>query len=67
MHAVRHPRPLQRFYRKQLRRKVRNIGRVAAAQKLLTQVYWMLRNHEPYDAMVRRLQAAEASSLESMA
>lgn len=62
MHAVRKPGPLQRFYRKQVRRKGKKIARVAAARKLLKQVYWVLKNHEPYDAMLRRLEAAGASS-----
>lgn len=59
LHAVRQPGPLQRFYRKQFRRKGKKIARVAAARKLLTHVYWVLRNQEPYDAMLRRLEPPE--------
>lgn len=62
MHAVRRPGPLQRFYRRQERRKGSKIARVAAARKLLIQIYWVLKNQEPYDAMVRRLETAEGSS-----
>jgi hypothetical protein len=35
---------------------------VAAARKLLTHLYWVLTNEEPYDAMIRRLEAAGTSS-----
>lgn len=67
IHTVRKPGPIQRFYRKQLRRKGRNVARVAAARKLLTHVYWVLKNREPYDAMVRRLEAAGTCSACDMA
>jgi transposase len=62
LHTVRQPGPIQRFYRKQLRRKGKPIARVAAARKLLTHLYWVLVNEEPYDEMVRRLEAAEMRS-----
>lgn len=36
LHAVRSPGPVQRFYRRQVKRKGRSVARVAAARKLLT-------------------------------
>jgi transposase len=54
--------PFARFYARQHRRKGPRIARVALARKLVTQVYWMLRNNEPYDALTRRLEAAGVSS-----
>jgi transposase len=62
LHAIRKPGPIRSFYRRQARRKGPKIARVAAARKLLTQIYWVWRNEEPYPAMVKRLQAAEVSS-----
>jgi transposase len=62
MHVARRPGPLHRFYERHRRRKGAKVARVALARKLLTQIYWMLRNGEPYDAMVRRLEATGVSS-----
>lgn len=62
MHTVRTPGPIQRFYRRQVRRKGKPVARVAAARKLLTQLYWVLNNQEAYPEMIRRLEAAEACS-----
>jgi len=45
--TIRQPGPIQRFYRRQARRKGPKIVRVAAARKLLTQVYSVWRNEEP--------------------
>jgi transposase len=62
MQVARRPGPLRRFYQRQQRRKGAKVARVALARKLLTQIYWMLRNGKPYDAMVRRLEATGVSS-----
>jgi transposase len=62
MQVARRPGPLRRFYERHRRRKGAKVARVALARKLLTQIYWMLRNGEPYDAMVRRLEATGVSS-----
>jgi transposase len=61
-HLARQAGPLRRFYERHRHRKGAKIARVALARKLLVQVYWMLRNEESYDAMVRRLQTAGVSS-----
>lgn len=67
LHTIRKPGPIQSFYRRQLRRKGRNIARVAATRKLLTHCFWVLRNQEPYGVMLRRLEAAGTSSQLHMA
>jgi hypothetical protein len=55
-------RPLSRFYRRQAARKGTKIVRVALARKLLTTVYWILREQQPFDVVVRQSQAAGVSS-----
>jgi transposase len=55
-------RPLSRFYRRQAARKGTKIARVALARKLLTTVYWILREQQPFDVVVRQSQAAGVSS-----
>lgn len=51
------------YYEEFLRpRKGPKIARVALARKLVTQLYWMRRRNEPYDALTRRLQATGVSS-----
>ena len=67
MHVARRPGPLRRFYERHRRRKGAKVARVALARKLLTQIYWMLRNEESYDAMLRRLEATGVRSSCTMA
>jgi transposase len=47
-HVANHPGPLGHFFARIARRKNRNVAVVATARKLITIVWHMLRNHEPY-------------------
>ena len=47
-HVRNHPGPIGNFYRKLARKKGHNIAVVAAARKLVTYAYHMLKNNEPY-------------------
>jgi len=65
-HLDRHPGPLGAFVRKLQRRKNRNIAIVAAARKLVTLAWHVLRSGEPYRYAVPRAtqeKLAEESSL----
>ena len=57
-HAAEHPGPLGAFFRRLNKRKARNVAIVATARKLVTIVFLMLKNNEPYRyARPERVQA----------
>jgi transposase len=47
-HVARHPGPLGAFFRRLVKRKNRNVAITAAARKLVTVAFLMLKNNEPY-------------------
>lgn len=57
IHTVRYPGPLMDFYQKLERRKGKKAARVAAARKLCTYIYHMLKEKKDYQAVVRYLKS----------
>ena len=57
IHAVRYPGPLRDFYIKLEKRKGKKVARVAAARKLSTYVYHMLKEKKDYQAVTRYLKS----------
>ena len=47
-HVRNHPGPIGNFYRKLAKKKNHNVAVVASARKLVTYIYHMLKNNEPY-------------------
>jgi len=54
LQLIRKPSPFQKFYLKLARKKGSKLARVATARKLLTNIYYMLKNNETYSLSLKK-------------